>query len=73
MRYGIRCTLPAGDPMSAPHLMGPDWVDFHWYATGAERDAALVEKSSEHRFSRKGDAPRVVYAPVERDQSGNVR
>ena len=39
----------------------------------AERDAALAEKASEHRFSRRGDLPRVVYTPVERDASGLIR
>jgi hypothetical protein len=73
LRHGIRCTLPASDPMAAPHLLGPDWVDYYWYATPAERDAALAEKAAEHRFSRQGDAPRVVYAAVERDPSGAVR
>jgi len=73
MRYGIRCTLSPSDPMSAPHLIGPGWVDHYWYATAAERDAALAEKSAVHPYSRRGDAPPVVYAAVERDPSGEPR
>ena len=72
MRYGIRCTLRPDDPMAAPHLLGPNWVAHYWYETAPERDAALVEMASEHRFSRRGDAPSVVYEPVASDQTGAV-
>ena len=43
-RFGIRCTLPADDPMSAPHLLGPDWVAERWYATEQERDESTAER-----------------------------
>ena len=69
MRYGIRCTLPPDEPMAAPHLLGPDWVAHYWYATAAERDAALADMRAEHRYSRRGDAPSVVYAPIESDKN----
>lgn len=65
MRYGIRCTLRPDDPMAAPHLLGPGFESFYWYATAAERDAALIDKAAEHRFSRRGDAPTVVYAAID--------
>jgi hypothetical protein len=44
-RFGIRCTLPPDDPMSAPHLLGPDWVAERLYATEQERDDAMEEFS----------------------------
>ena len=72
MRFGIRCTLPPGDPMAAPHLLGPDWVAHYWYETAAERDAALADMAAEHRYSRRGDAPAVVYVPVEDDETRRI-
>jgi hypothetical protein len=65
-RYGIRCTLPPDDPMSAPHLLGPDWEAFRWYESEHERDEAIVEFSREHLYSRRGDTPSVIYAKVSR-------
>jgi len=68
MRYGIRCTMPPDEPMAAPHLLGPDWSAHYWYATAAERDAALADMRATHRFSRRGDAPSVIYTAIESDQ-----
>ncbi len=65
-RFGIRCTLPSDDPMSAPHLLGPDWVAERWYATEQERDEALEGFSNEHLYSRRGDKPSVIYTKVSR-------
>jgi hypothetical protein len=65
-RFGIRCTLPPDDPMSAPHLLGPDWVAERWYATEQERDEALEDFSDEHLYSRRGDKPSVVYTQISR-------
>lgn len=65
-RYGFRCTLRPDDPMSAPHLLGPDWESFRWYATAQERDAAIEEFSHEHLYSRRGDTPSVIYTKIER-------
>lgn len=64
--YGIRCTLRPGDPMSAPHLLGPDWEAFRWYDTEEERDAAIEEFSREHIYSRRGDKPSVIYTKIDR-------
>ena len=50
MRYGIRCTLSPSDPMSAPHLIGPGWVDHYWYATAAERDVRILNASPGSRL-----------------------
>ena len=65
-RFGIRCTLPSGDPMSAPHLLGPDWVAERWYTTEQERDEALEDFSHEHLYSRRGDRPSVIYTKITR-------
>lgn len=65
-RYGIRCTLPSDDPMSAPHLLGPDWESFRWYDSEQERDEAMEEFSREHLYSRKGDKPSVIYTKINR-------
>ena len=65
-RYGIRCTLPPDDPMSAPHLLGPDWVAERWYDTEQERDEALTGFSDEHLYSRRGDKPSVIYTKINR-------
>ncbi len=61
--YGIRVTLPANDSFN--RLLGSDWEQFHWYATEAERDAALADMASEHLYSRSGDRPHVHFTAVE--------
>ncbi|HET7176687.1 MAG TPA: hypothetical protein VFK21_11855 [Gammaproteobacteria bacterium] len=65
-RYGIRCTLPPDDPMSAPHLLGSDWEAYRWYDSEQERDEAIEAFSQEHLYSRRGDKPSVIYAKVSR-------
>lgn len=65
-RYGIRCTLPADDPMAAPHLLGPAWEAFRWYESEHERDEAIEEFSREHLYSRRGDRPSVIYTKITR-------
>lgn len=64
MRYGIRVTMPATDPMRA--VLGTDWHRDHWYATNAERNAALRELARRHAYSRIGDAPSIRLAPIDR-------
>lgn len=65
-RFGIRCTLPPDDPMSAPHLLGPDWVAERWYTTEQERDEALADFAQVHLYSRRSDKPSVIYTKVSR-------
>lgn len=65
-RFGIRCTLPADDPMAAPHLLGPDWVAERWYPTEEERDAVLDDLSRVHPYSRRSDPPSVIYTKISR-------
>ena len=66
--FGIRFNLPEGDTLSAGHLLGDAFEYFRWYETAAERDAAYVDLSREHDFSRSGDKPTVVMAKVEQKQ-----
>ena len=57
--YGVRVSLLPGDPFGK--LVGPEWHRLHWYATAAERDAALAEMSRRHLYSRSGDKPALRF------------
>ena len=61
--YGIRVRLPAGDTFG--RLLGTDWEQLHWFASRAERDAALRDMASEHVYSRSGDRPHLIYEAVQ--------
>ena len=54
----------SGDPFRK--LLGADWNKTHWYGTAAERDAALVEMSRKHEYSRPGDKPALKFDKVEK-------
>jgi hypothetical protein len=60
--YGLRVSLKPGDPFRK--LLGADWQRTHWFASAAERDAALAEMSRKHDYSRPGDFPAHVYEKV---------
>ena len=62
--YGVRITLKPGDPFRK--LLGADWNKTHWYGTAAERDAALIEMSRKHEYSRPGDKPALKFDKVEK-------
>jgi len=62
--FGIRVSLPPGDPFRK--LLGPEWHRLHWYATPQERDAALLEMSRRHEYSRGGDRPSLLFEKVEK-------
>ncbi len=64
-RYGIRAKMDPSDPMAAPHLLGPDFQVDRWYASREERDSALVELQSGRPYYRSGDAPSILYEPIE--------
>ena len=64
--FGVRVSLNLNDPFRK--ILGPDWQRLHWYATAAERDAALAEMSRRHDYSRPQDAPALVFSKV--DQRG---
>ena len=63
--FGIRVSLPAGDPFT--NLLDADWQTTHWFTSRNIRDTSLVDMCREHEYSRKGDAPALVFEPVERD------
>src|SRR5678810_686233 len=62
--YGVRITLKPGDPFRK--LLGADWNKTHWYGTAAERDAALIEMSRRHEYSRRTDKPALNFDKVEK-------
>jgi len=64
LKFGVRVTMSASDPMRS--LLGNAWHKEHWYASRAERDAALEELGKRHAFSRIGDTPSIRLAPIER-------
>jgi len=64
LRFGIRVTLPAGDPLR--RVLGNEWHKEHWFATQGERDAALREMASRHAYSRIGDTPSIRLDALER-------
>jgi hypothetical protein len=65
-RYGIRITLPQGDPMSAPHLLGPDWEGFRWFDSPEARDAAMEDMRQQIGYYRKGDRVTQVLEKIDR-------
>ncbi len=62
--YGIRVTLNKEDPFR--NLVDEDWENFHWYVSEEERDAAFEDMGSEHRYSRRGDRPSLIFEKVEK-------
>jgi hypothetical protein len=68
-QFGIKFTLPAGDPMAAPHLLGSDWTACRWYTSATERDAAIRDARREHIYSRAGDIPSLALEKVEREDA----
>ena len=62
--FGVRITLRLGDPFRK--LLGADWNKTHWYGTALERDAAIIEMSRKHEYSRPGDKPALKFDKVEK-------
>ena len=69
-RWGIGVRLPPGDPMAMPHLLGDGWQSVRWYASAAERDAALAHMRDQPPWYRKGDAPTVVIERIDPPAAG---
>lgn len=61
--FGIRVRLRKSDPFRS--LVGDDWQKEHWYATRAERDAALSQMSGRYVYFRPGDAPTLDFEKVD--------
>ncbi|MCB1718692.1 MAG: hypothetical protein KDK04_25485 [Candidatus Competibacteraceae bacterium] len=66
-KYGIRMTLPKGDPMAQPHLLGEGWETYRWYDTEQKRDKELTDMLSKHPYYRTGDSASLIYSKTERD------
>lgn len=64
LRFGIRVTMLASDPMRG--LLGNEWHKEHWFASSTERDEALLEMGKRHAYSRIGDAPSIRLEPLDR-------
>ncbi len=71
-RYGIRARMDPSDPMSAPHLIGPDFQVDRWFEDRAERDRALAELRSGRPYYRSGDTPSVIYEAIEDEAVNSV-
>lgn len=63
--YGVRISLPAGDPFS--RLLDEDWATTHWFTTAEDRDTALHDMQRKHEYSRPNDKPALVFEAVSRD------
>ena len=61
--YGVRVTMPSSDPLR--NLLGGDWEKVHWFATRAERDAAIQEMSSRYVYFRPGDRPTLEFSTID--------
>ena len=64
-KYGIRVTLPAGDTMSAPHLLGPDFEAVRWYDSREARDEAYDAMQRHPGYYRSGDTPTQVLSKID--------
>ena len=64
--FGIRVSLPAGDPFT--RLLDEEWNKVHWFGTRTERDLVLQDMAREHEYSRSGDAPTLVFEAIERNK-----
>lgn len=66
-KYGIRITLPPGDTMASPHLLGPDWEGYRWFDSADERDKAWREMHDRPPWYRRDEDPSHILAKVERE------
>ncbi len=64
-RYGIKVTMPGGDTMSAPHLLGDDWNSTRWFDSERARDEALTDMERQPPYYRLGDSPTVKLEKIE--------
>ena len=61
--FGLRLRARRNDPFR--QLVGDDWSREHWFATRAERDAALAQMSGRYVYFRPGDAPSLEFEKVD--------
>ena len=60
--FGIRVRLRQSDPFRS--LVGGEWAKEHWFATAAERDAALAAMSGRYLYFRPGDQPALDFEKI---------
>lgn len=63
-KFGIRFTMPSGDPMRK--VLGEDWEAFRWYDSAAERDQAYEDLRRQPPYYRQGDAPTQILSKIDR-------
>jgi hypothetical protein len=61
-KFGIKVSLPPGDPLM--DLLGEDWDRVHWYATELERDRAYDDMALRHPYNRDTDIPSQVLEKI---------
>lgn len=66
-KYGIKIHMPAGDTLSAAHLLGENWHTYRWFESEQQRDAAQAEMERQPPYYRQGDSPTQVLEKVEQD------
>ena len=54
-QYGIRITLPAGDTMRAPHLLGDRFESYRWFTNEEARNRAMAEMRTKLAYYRRAD------------------
>ncbi len=64
-QYGVKVTMPGGDTMAAPHLLGDDWQTVRWFDSEEERDEAMADMERQPPYYRRGDSPTVRLEKVE--------
>jgi hypothetical protein len=64
LNFGIRLSLPAGDPMR--DLLGSDWSEYQWFDSEEARDAKLSQLKDQFVYYRRGDRPTFVLERVQR-------
>lgn len=64
-RYGIRISLPPGDPMRAAHLLGDKWEVIRWFESPSLRDEAFADMNKQLIYYRSGDNPSQILEKVD--------
>lgn len=65
-KYGIKITLPPGDTMAAPHLLGESWEAYRWFDSEEERDHAYQEMLELPPYYRRDEDPTQILTRIER-------
>jgi len=63
-KFGIRVTLPTGDPLRGEHLLGEEWSGQRWFDTEQDRDKAYQEMLSQPPYYRNGDIPSQILEKI---------